>query len=267
MVRKRSEPLGERPGERGRPRPPFLDGRGAVGRRQRAHLDVGEPGLREQARELVGILEREGPGDPGRRHLRAELGGDRVEDDAEPGVRLAGPPDRERDAAAGPQDAPDLAQGAGRVGDEHEPLAAEHGVVRAVRLVDPFEIEIAGADVAQAECLRPPTRDRCHLGGDVRQDDLPARADELGRGEPCSARTASELEDPGPGPEPRPLEQALGHGFPASVDERCVYGPAAGDRTPHAPEPGPELVGCHVAVRRLHHPHRFHDTPPILDTL
>ena len=136
----------------------------------RLHLlddDVREAGIGEQARELAGIPEREGVRDPGRRRRRSELGTHDVEDDAEPGVTFPGAPDREGDPSARAQHTPDLADGTGRVGHEHEPLAAEDDVVGAVRLVAALEIEHSGADVVETECLRTHGRDRRHLGDHV----------------------------------------------------------------------------------------------------
>ena len=65
LRRERSEPPGERPRERARPLPPFVRRGGDVRRRQLAHMDIGQAGLRKQAAEPGGIVDENGCGIPG----------------------------------------------------------------------------------------------------------------------------------------------------------------------------------------------------------
>ena len=82
----------------------------------------------------------------------------------------------------------------GGVEGEHEALAAEHDVVGLVGLGQVVEVQPEGADVAEPENGRAPGGDRGHLAGDVGQDHLAGRADQLGRGDPDAAGAAGQLE-------------------------------------------------------------------------
>ena len=89
-----------------RPGPPLVEGAArAAAPRARSTATSARPGAREQAHERVGVGERERPGHAGRRDRRADVRGDGVEHEAEPGVALARGPHRDRGAAAGAQDA------------------------------------------------------------------------------------------------------------------------------------------------------------------
>ena len=79
--------------------------------RQLVDRDVGQPGALGARRASASASPSEnGPGMPGGGTGAPSLGADRVEHEAEPRVALARAPDRDRDAAAGPQHAADLAR-------------------------------------------------------------------------------------------------------------------------------------------------------------
>ena len=148
---------GERAGERGRPRPPLLGGRG-VGTACAAPRTAtsARPASASSAASLPRRRTSEnGPGRPGGGIGMPSSRRDRVEHDAEPRVLLARAPDGERDPAARAQDPPISRDGARRVGHEHQPFAAEDDVVGPVRLVDLLEVELARAHVREAERLGP----------------------------------------------------------------------------------------------------------------
>jgi hypothetical protein len=99
-------------------------------------------------------------------------GGDGVERQREPWVSLARPPDGDDGPSAGSEDATDLAGALLRVGNEHQPFAAVHDVVRSVGLVDGLEIEHARRHVPEPALGGTAPSDGGHLGHDVRHLEL-----------------------------------------------------------------------------------------------
>ena len=241
-------PLGQRPGERRRPGPPGVEGGIPQRHRHVGDGDAGQLGGGEQAGQPVGVVEREGAGDAGWWHGRAQLGADRVEHHAQPGVARPGTPHRDRDPAAGSQDPADLGHRPGRVEGEHEALAAEDDVVGLIGLVEVVKVEGQGADVVQPERGGTGRGDRCHLGGDIGQDHLAARADQLGRGDPDAARAAGQFEYALAGPGCRQLEQLGGDGRAAGVGIDGVLGPCRSYGRPHPVKPGAEGVASRGVV-------------------
>jgi hypothetical protein len=118
----------------------------------------------------------------------------------------------------------------GRVEGEHEAFAAEDDVVGLIGLVEVVEVKGQGADVVQPERGGTGRGDRGHLGGDIGQDHLAGRADQLGRGDPDAARAAGQLEHALAWPRRRQLEQLGGDGRAA-----CACGqPPTATINPHA---------------------------------
>jgi hypothetical protein len=187
------------------------------------------------------VLEREGLRDAGRRDRHAELLPDDVEDHGEPRVSRARPPDGQRQSAAWSEHAADLAAGARRVRDEHQPLAAEYDVERGVRFRNPLEVEDASRDVVDPQRTRPLGGDRGHLGRDIRDHDL-ARRDQRRDGEADAAGPARELEDSVARLRSGQLDHPFRHRRSTLVDEGRVRGPAGRDARPHAAESRSELL-------------------------
>ena len=184
-------------------------------------------------------LERERSGNARRRHRRADLGADRVEHDAQPRVALPRPPHRQRNPAAGAQNPVDLADGARRVGREHEALAAQHDVVRAVRLLDLLEVEHARAHIGESARLGARCGDRRHLGDDVGQHDLASWPDPLRRRQSHPTGAAGQLENTFAWHSRlRQLEHLGRHRGAACVDVVRVFAPTPCDRRPHAVDAG-----------------------------
>jgi hypothetical protein len=170
------------------------------------------------------------------------------------GVQLPRAPDGDRNPAAGPKDAPDLAGAALRVRDEHEPLPAQHDVERGAGLVDLLEVDHLAGHVGEAGRVGPVRGDGDHLGREVRDDHLPARLDERGGVEARAAGAAGELEHPLAGPGAGQLEHAVAHVPAAGVDISQVCGPRRGNPVPHLVQLGTERVaggddgGTHVEL-------------------
>ncbi len=228
VVSERRDPPRQRTRERRRARPPLLELRVAQRHRELADDDVVE---RQQRAQLLGVGERERPGDAGRGHRLAQLRAHGVEDEAEPRVALARAPDRERGAPTRLEHAADLARGARGVAREHQALTAEHGVVGAVGLGDAVEVEHARAHVGEPACRSAAGGDRGHRARDVREHHL---AGQLRGRQSGTAGPAGEFEHAVAGLDRRQLEHPGGDLRSAGVGVVGVLLPAAGHRRPHS---------------------------------
>ena len=242
VLGERRQPLGQGPGQGGRPLPPLVDRCGVVRHRELADLDVGQARSRQHGSQLVGVRQGERVGDARRGSRDAQLLADGVEDDAQPGIALARAPDRDRRPAARTEDAPDLAGCGGRIRDEHEPLPAQHDIERGVRLVDVLDVEHARRDVQEAAVRGLAGGDRRHLGREVGDDDLAAGSDERGGVESRPAGSAGQFEDALAGARPGQVEHPLGDMRAAAVDVAQVGGPRSGHAGPHLVQLGPERI-------------------------
>jgi hypothetical protein len=115
--------------------------------------------------------------------------------------------------AAGAQHPPHLPHRLSRIEHEHQPLAAQHHVVRAVRLVDPLQVELASQHVGDACRIRARGGDRGHLRHHVGEHHLPTGSHELGRRQADGARAACQLQHAFARPRRGQLQQPRGdHG-------------------------------------------------------
>ena len=177
------------------------------------------------------------------------------------GLRARGPQHGDRHAAARPQHARISRGGAGRVGREHQALAAEHDVVGAVGLVDRLEVERrAVRDVVEPERPRRARGDRRSSRGRRRRPrprrpaPTSARRREAGaarrrtraraRARPAAAPSASSMRRGEPG---RPRVDVVGVLAPRGGDARPT---CRADCAPASPR------------RRASVVRRFHAAPP-----
>ena len=247
ILGQRRQPLRERPGE-GAPPSTTPRRRQRAGARELADDHVGQARVGEQAGQPSASSSEKGPGTPG--------GGTGVPSCAltasnttpEPGVALARAPHRERDPPARPQHPPDLAGGAGGVGHEHEPLAAEDDVVGAVGLLDALEVELARAHVAESQSARraprrPRSSRRPRRTGPPRPPGRPARPPPVPR-PPARRPARARARRAGR----RQLEHPLGDRRAARVDVRRMLRPRPGHGRPHAVQVRAEVVGARRSV-------------------
>ena len=168
-----------------------------------------------------GSSSENGPGHAGRRHRLAELRADRGQDDAEPRVALARPPDGDGGAAAGPQHAPDLA--APRAPDRRANIRpSRHSTTskEASGCVDaPRGRARTCVDVARARGRRPAPR-RSRSSRATTSDRRPRRP----------ARTSSAAARPTPpGPQASSSTRSPGRGADSSSSRAVTRGAARVD--------------------------------------
>ena len=167
-------------------------------RRQALRADVGEARGRERPRKHVLRAELEEHG--------ADLGGHpgvRDREDLGPAAVLPGTPDRRGRPAAGPEQAPHLAERADRVGHVHEAQRAQGGIEAPVRERQLLGIGALEADVADATLGCDPVRTLDHLAGDVGADDHPGLAHHPGHAQADQPGAAGDVQDPVAGPQVR----------------------------------------------------------------
>ena len=171
----------------------------------------------------------------------------------ERGPRVVGRrrPDRERDATAGAQDAPRLAQRRLAVGHQHVAPAAEHAVERCRGLVDRLGVDLAEAHVGDPEPLGPCLGGGDHLGHEVRGDERAAGRDLLGGEKADLARARRQLEQLVPGLEPERVDHPDGHRHRHAGHPLGLCAPARGLRGPAGAALLAVVVGlAHVSSRR-----------------
>ena len=211
--------------------------------------DVREPGVARAARPARSASSSEnGPGMPGGGTGAPSCALTASKHDAEPRVALARPPDRERDAAAGPQHARDLAAPRAPGRREHQALAAEHDVVGARRAASiALEVEHARARRCRARARAPAPRRSPSSPARRRTARPRRRARRAGRGQPDAAGAAGELEHAVAGPRRAPARASR------SVDARAARVDVVGVLAPRRRRPPPTCRGgarsSSVAVR------------------
>jgi hypothetical protein len=139
-----------------------------------------------------------------------------------------------------------------RIGNEHQPFAAEDGVIGRIGLLDALEVELAHAHVSEPEGASPRGSDRRHPRGHVGEDHLAIGRDQLGGRQAGSSRAACQLEHALAGVGLGQLEHPLCDRGAAGVDVVRVLAPRLGHVRPHPMEARPQLIRLFDHAVRVH---------------
>ena len=175
-------------------------------------LGVRNAGLAQHLGERLGIAQT-----IPRLIRRVEVGTlapDRVEPDRADRLEPARPPIRDGELAARAHHAPQLAHLGGDIGREEDAEDADHGIERAVGEAQVRHVAEPELDVDQpavgglvAAQLEQPL-------GEVDADDMPPRADDLGRRQRRGARATADVEHLGAGRQAEPGDRGAGRSAP-----------------------------------------------------
>ena len=189
-----------------------------------------EPGALEQRRRALCARHGEGGRARGLRRRQVAVLDEAHRGSREERVALHRPPDRQREAAAGTQDAAGLGERGGRVDHEHVAEPAQHAVDRVGVELDPLGVHHAVLDVAQPALRATPARGLDHRRREVGGEEAAPLADRVGRVEAGLPDAGGELEHRVARPRGELAHHPLAHGSRGFLDLGAAALPGRRDR-------------------------------------